>query len=129
MREELQIKAINNEQILQGLSGGNQQKVLMGRWLLTEPEIFIMDEPTRGIDVGAKALIHKTISQMAKAGAAILMVSSEMPEIIGMSDRIMVVAQGRVAGFLTRKEVTQEKILQYATGEVKKEVEKQEDKI
>ena len=85
---------------VQHLSGGNQQKVLVGRWLLTAPRILILDEPTRGIDVGAKAEIHRLISTLAAAGAAVIMISSEMPEILGMSDRVMVMRQGRVAGIL-----------------------------
>ena len=117
MSEELQVKATSIEQIILFLSGGNQQKVLVGRWLLTNPKILIMDEPTRGIDVGAKELIHKIICEMARKGTAVLMVSSEIPEILGMSDRIMVISEGRVSGFLTREEATQEKILLYAAGE------------
>ena len=77
------------------LSGGNQQKVLVGRWLLTSPRILILDEPTRGIDVGAKAEIHRLISNLAAGGAAVVMISSEMPEILGMSDRVMVMREGR----------------------------------
>ena len=89
---------------VQNLSGGNQQKVLVGRWLLTSPRILILDEPTRGIDVGAKAEIHRLISGLAAAGAAVVMISSEMPEILGMSDRVMVMREGRVAGILDRRD-------------------------
>ncbi len=78
------------------LSGGNQQKVLISRWLLTNPEIIILDEPTRGIDVGSKSEIHKMISQLARQGVAVVMISSELPEILGMSDRIMVMYEGRI---------------------------------
>ncbi|MGO7209122.1 ATP-binding cassette domain-containing protein, partial [Rhizobium ruizarguesonis] len=96
------------------LSGGNQQKVLIGRWLLTEPRILILDEPTRGIDVGAKAEIHRLVTEMARDGVAVVMISSEMPEVLGMSDRIMVMHEGRVTGFLNRDEATQIKVMELA---------------
>jgi inositol transport system ATP-binding protein len=99
---------------VQHLSGGNQQKVLVGRWLLTAPRILILDEPTRGVDVGAKAEIHRLISTLAAEGAAVIMISSEMPEILGMSDRVMVMRQGRVAGILTRSEATQVDLMRLA---------------
>ena len=91
--------------------------MLIGRWLLTEPEVLILDEPTRGIDVGAKSEIHKLMTKLAQAGKAIIMVSSEMPEVLGMSDRIIVMHEGEKAGELTREEATQEKVLQLASGE------------
>jgi ABC-type sugar transport system ATPase subunit len=97
------------------LSGGNQQKVLIGRWLLTKPRILILDEPTRGIDVGAKAEIHRLITQLAGQGVAVMMISSEMPEVLGMSDRVMVMHEGRVTGFLDRREATQVKIMDLAS--------------
>src|SRR5262249_1029568 len=96
------------------LSGGNQQKVLIGRWLLTRPRILILDEPTRGIDVGAKAEIHQLIAQLAAQGAAILMISSEMPEILGMSHRGMVMHEGGVTGILERGRAGQETIMALA---------------
>ena len=99
---------------VQHLSGGNQQKVLVGRWLLTSPRILILDEPTRGIDVGAKAEIHRLISTLAGQGAAVIMISSEMPEILGMSDRIMVMRQGRVAGFVSRADANQVDLMRLA---------------
>jgi inositol transport system ATP-binding protein len=92
---------------VQMLSGGNQQKVLVGRWLLTSPRVLILDEPTRGIDVGAKAEIHRLISNLAAGGAAVVMISSEMPEILGMSDRVMVMRDGRVAGFVDGRDANQ----------------------
>jgi len=98
------------------LSGGNQQKVLVGRWLLTAPRILILDEPTRGIDVGAKAEIHRLISTLAAVGAAVVMISSEMPEILGMSDRVMVMRQGRVAGILDRSQANQVDLMRLAAG-------------
>ena len=98
------------------LSGGNQQKVLVGRWLMTNPEILFLDEPTRGIDVGTKAEIHKLISELAGQGKSIVMVSSELPEILGMSDRVIVLCQGKLTGILENNdELTQEKVMKYAT--------------
>ncbi len=89
--------------------------MLVSRWLLTLPDVLMIDEPTRGIDVGAKAEIHRLMSGLAKEGKAILMVSSEMPEILGMSDRVLVMAGGRITGEFSREEVTQEKVLEAAT--------------
>lgn len=116
-RVALDVKTPSLDQIVINLSGGNQQKVLIARWLLTEPDILILDEPTRGIDVGAKSEIHKLMTKLAQAGKAIIMVSSEMPEILGMSDRIVVMHEGEKAGELTREDATQEKVLQLASGE------------
>jgi rhamnose transport system ATP-binding protein len=92
------------------LSGGNQQKVLIARWLLTKPKILILDEPTRGIDVGAKAEIHRLMSELARQGIAILMISSELTEIMGMSDRILVMREGRIVAEFARAAATQEAI-------------------
>jgi inositol transport system ATP-binding protein len=114
MATSLRVKTPNFDVAVQTLSGGNQQKVLIGRWLMTKPRILLLDEPTRGIDVGAKAEIHRLMSQLAEQGMAIIMISSEMPEIIGMSDRIMVMHEGHVSGFLDRTDATQEKILELA---------------
>ena len=88
--------------------------MLIGRWLLTHPKILILDEPTRGIDVGAKAEIHRLVTEMARNGVAIIMISSEMPEVLGMRDRIMVMHEGRVTGFLNRDEATQIKVMELA---------------
>ncbi|TMJ06911.1 MAG: sugar ABC transporter ATP-binding protein [Bacillati bacterium ANGP1] len=98
------------------LSGGNQQKVVVGKWLAAQPRVLIMDEPTRGVDVGAKAEIHRLMSELAGRGLAILLISSELPELLGMSDRIMVMHRGRIAGELSRDQATQEKIMAMATG-------------
>jgi inositol transport system ATP-binding protein len=114
MAASLRVKARNLFEPVQTLSGGNQQKVLVGRWLLTTPRILILDEPTRGIDVGAKAEIHRLISNLAAGGAAIIMISSEMPEILGMSDRVMVMREGRVAGFLERPDANQVDLMRLA---------------
>lgn len=114
---EIQIKTPSLSQKIQNLSGGNQQKVLMARWLMTEPDILFLDEPTRGIDVGAKAEIYKLITMLAAEGKCIVMVSSELPEILGMSDRIMVMHEGRVTAILDNgPDITQEVIMRYATG-------------
>ena len=116
-RRALDVRTPSLAQKVINLSGGNQQKVLIARWMLTEPEILFLDEPTRGIDVGAKSEIHKLMGKLAQNGKAIVMVSSEMPEILGMSDRIIVMSEGRKAGELSRKQATQERILQLASGE------------
>ena len=100
---------------IKNLSGGNQQKVLVGRWLLTDPDILIVDEPTRGIDVGAKSEIHTLISELAAQGKAIIVVSSELPEVMGVADRIVVMHEGVVSGVLDRSEFSQELIMKYAT--------------
>jgi methyl-galactoside transport system ATP-binding protein/inositol transport system ATP-binding protein len=112
----IQIKTPSQEQVVMNLSGGNQQKVLVGRWLMTNPEILFLDEPTRGIDVGTKAEIHRLITELAGTGKSIVMVSSELPEILGMSDRVVVLNEGRLTGILeNNSELTQEKVMKYAT--------------
>ena len=111
----LRVKTPDMHEPVLNLSGGNQQKVLIGRWLLTKPRILILDEPTRGIDVGAKSEIHRLISRLAGEGVAVIMISSEMPEILGMSDRIMVIHEGRATGFLDRDEANQIKIMELAS--------------
>ncbi|MDO9414942.1 sugar ABC transporter ATP-binding protein [Pararhizobium sp.] len=114
MSKKLRVKTPNLHERIENLSGGNQQKVLIGRWLLTQPRILILDEPTRGIDVGAKAEIHRFVTELARDGVAVIMISSEMPEVLGMSDRIMVMHEGRVTGFLDRAEATQVKVMELA---------------
>ena len=108
------VKTPNDRTAISNLSGGNQQKVIIGRWLLNEPEILMMDEPTRGIDVGAKYEIYKLMNELASKGKSILFVSSEMPELIGVADRILVMSNGRVAGILNRDEFDQEEIMRFA---------------
>ncbi|MCG8569193.1 MAG: sugar ABC transporter ATP-binding protein [Spirochaetes bacterium] len=115
-RIKLNVKTPNMNQLVGNLSGGNQQKVLISRWMLTKPDILILDEPTRGIDVGAKSEIHKLMSKLAQSGKAVIMISSEMPEVLGMSDRIMVMHEGKKTGELLRDEASQEKIMELATG-------------
>ncbi|MDF0480064.1 sugar ABC transporter ATP-binding protein [Vagococcus sp. PNs007] len=112
----LNVKTPTAETAIENLSGGNQQKVLIAKWLLTRPEILILDEPTRGIDVGAKAEIHRNISTMAATGKGIIMVSSELPEILGMSDRVIVMHEGKITGNLINKNLTQEDVIAYASG-------------
>ena len=114
MSRLLGVKTPDLHERIENLSGGNQQKVLLGRWLLTRPKILILDEPTRGVDVGAKAEIHQLIARLVADGAAVLMISSEMPEILGMSHRIMVMHEGRVTGILEREQADQVKIMDLA---------------
>jgi rhamnose transport system ATP-binding protein len=113
---QLQVKAPSVNVETGTLSGGNQQKVAVARWLATNPKILILDEPTQGVDVGAKSQIHAIMMDLAAAGMAIVMISSELPEVIGMSDRIIVMRGGEIAGELNRSEATQEKILSMALG-------------
>ena len=114
--QALNVKTPSLEQLIMNLSGGNQQKVLVGRWLLTDPDILIMDEPTRGIDVGAKSEIHALITKLAGEGKAIIMISSELPEVLGMSDRVVVMHEGELTGIIDRKDATSDLIMKYATG-------------
>jgi len=117
--DKIQIKTPDLEQRIENLSGGNQQKVLVARWLLTGPDILFLDEPTRGIDVGSKSEIHKLVTKLAGEGKSIVMVSSELPEVMGMSDRIMVMHEGTVTGILENsKDLTQERLMAYATGNI-----------
>jgi rhamnose transport system ATP-binding protein len=115
---QMEVRANNIWQLARELSGGNQQKVVLAKWLSTNPRILILDEPTRGIDVGTKAAVHGLMSKLASEGMAILMISSELPEILGMSDRVIVMREGRVTGHFTRAEATQEKIISAATQNV-----------
>ena len=116
---KIQVKTPSLDQSVENLSGGNQQKVLVARWLMTKPDILFLDEPTRGIDVGTKSEIHRLISTLAGEGKSIVMVSSELPEIMGMSDRIMVMHQGKVTGIVENsKNLTQEELMAYATNTV-----------
>ena len=109
--EQLGVRTPTIEQTVENLSGGNQQKVVIAKWLATTPRILILDEPTRGIDVGAKAEVHALMSGLVREGVSILMISSELPEILGMSDRILVMRQGRISGEFSREDATQEAIL------------------
>ncbi|MFA9397042.1 MAG: xylose ABC transporter ATP-binding protein [Clostridiaceae bacterium] len=115
-RKEMNIKTPSIEQKVGNLSGGNQQKVAVAKWLMTKPKVLILDEPTRGIDVGAKCEIYNIMNDLVDQGVAIIMISSELPEIMGMSDRIIVMNQGKFTGELEYKDATQEKVMFYATG-------------
>ena len=115
--EELKIKTPDKNQLVKNLSGGNQQKVVLAKMLATNCDILIFDEPTRGIDVGAKQEIYTLMVKLAEQGKAIIMISSEMPELIGMSDRILVMSHGEISGELNREEYSQERILEFASSE------------
>jgi len=112
---DIQIRPANPELTAETLSGGNQQKIVVGKWLHITPKLVIFDEPTRGIDVGAKAEIHTIITKLACEGKSIIMVSSEMPEILGMSDRVLVMSRGQITAILDRKDADQETIMRYAS--------------
>ncbi|TCU13684.1 monosaccharide ABC transporter ATP-binding protein (CUT2 family) [Rhizobium sullae] len=116
MIKMLQIKTPDTAMIVENLSGGNQQKIVLAKWLLGDLKLLILDEPTRGIDVGSKSEIHRLMTEFAREGLAIIMISSELPEILGMSDRVVVMAEGKIAGELTRSEANQESIMRLATG-------------
>jgi len=113
---ELHIKTPSIEQHAENLSGGNQQKVVLAKWLMTRPKVLILDEPTRGIDVGAKVEIYEIINELVKKGVGVIVISSELNEIMGICTRIMVMHEGRFTGELKAEEATQEKIMHYATG-------------
>jgi len=115
-KEKLNILTPSTNNLISSLSGGNQQKVVIARWLFRQSQIFICDEPTRGIDVGAKIEVYKLLTELARQGAGILFISSELPEILGLSDRIIILYKGRIRRELSRKEATQENIMKYALG-------------
>ena len=114
--EQLKIRCSDAAQRVGSLSGGNQQKVVIAKWLGTNPDILILDEPTRGVDIGAKKEIYSIVNKLAESGVAILMISSELPEVIGMADRVMVMHEGKQTAILEKNELTQETIMHYATG-------------
>jgi inositol transport system ATP-binding protein len=116
MCKKLRVKTPSLEQCIDTLSGGNQQKALLARWLMTNPRLLILDEPTRGIDVGAKVEIYRLIAYLASEGMAVIMISSELPEVLGMSDRVMVMHEGEMMGMLDRSEATQERVMHLASG-------------
>jgi rhamnose transport system ATP-binding protein len=116
--ETLEIKARSINQPVSGLSGGNQQKVLFAKWLARHPKVLIADEPTRGVDVGAKAEIHALLRKLADDGAAVVMISSELPEVLGMSDRVAVMREGRLVAVLDRRQATEELVASYALGTI-----------
>jgi rhamnose transport system ATP-binding protein len=114
--QRLQVKAGNLGHDVSTLSGGNQQKVVLAKWLATEPTVLIVDEPTRGIDVGTKAEVHRLLSEQAARGVAVLMVSSELPEVLGMADRVLVMHEGRLVGDIPRDRADEESVMFAATG-------------
>jgi len=116
MCKRLRVKTPSLDQCIDSLSGGNQQKALLARWLMTNPRVLILDEPTRGVDVGAKAEIYRLIAQLADEGLAVIMISSELPEVLGMSDRVLVMHEGHMTGILDRADATQERIMHLASG-------------
>ncbi len=114
--ESLHVKATGLDAVVGRLSGGNQQKVVLGKALMTGPKVVLLDEPTRGIDVGAKIEIYELINQLTAEGKAVILVSSELPELIGMSDRILMLHEGRIGGEFSRSEATQERLMEAAMG-------------
>ena len=117
--EQLAVRMAGLDQQVRTLSGGNQQKVVIGKWLLADSKVLILDEPTRGIDVGAKVEIYQLVNELTASGHAVLMISSDLPEVLGMSDRVLVMAQGRIAGELTAREATQDAVMALAVKDVK----------
>jgi ABC-type sugar transport system ATPase subunit len=113
--EKLKIKTPSSEQIAGNLSGGNQQKIVIAKWLLNDPDIIILDEPTRGIDVGAKRDIYLLLGNLVQQGKAVIMISSEIPELMGICDRIMVMCEGNYSGEVERSEFSQERIMELAS--------------
>ena len=118
--KSLNVKAQDREMISKNLSGGNQQKVVLGKWLVRNPKVILFDEPTRGIDIGAKVEIYQIMNELKKKGVGVLFISSEMEEVLGMSDRILIFCDGRITGELSREEANQENILKFATKYVEK---------
>jgi ABC-type sugar transport system ATPase subunit len=116
--KSLAIRARSADQPVRDLSGGNQQKVVLARWLATEPKVLILDEPTHGIDIGAKSEIYSLIRRLAKSGVSIILISSELPEVIAMADRAVVMHEGRVAVVLERADIDEHTIMSYATGNI-----------
>ena len=106
----------SGEQLVGNLSGGNQQKVVLGKWLANKPKVIILDEPTRGIDVGSKSEIYRIVNQLAGEGVSVILVSSELPEVINMCDRVYIMSEGHIRGEISRSEFSQEKIMDYAAG-------------
>jgi ribose transport system ATP-binding protein len=116
MRTLLGIRTTDVEKAAGLLSGGNQQKIVLAKWLALGPKVFVLDEPTRGVDVGAKAEIYRVIEDLAAQGAAVLMISSDLEEVLRLSDRVLVMHEGRLAGELARADLSEEAVMQLATG-------------
>jgi rhamnose transport system ATP-binding protein len=113
---EFQVRMTGVEQLVGALSGGNQQKVVLAKWLASKPRVLILDEPTRGIDIGAKVEVHRIISELAASGLGIILISSDLPEVLAMSDRILVMHEGRIAAEIPRDRATEERVMYAATG-------------
>jgi rhamnose transport system ATP-binding protein len=114
--ERFDLRMTGVDQLVGALSGGNQQKVMLAKWLDTKPAVLILDEPTRGIDVGAKADVHELIGELARSGVAIILISSDLPEVLAMSDRVLVMREGRQMGLFTGRDLEQERIMMAAVG-------------
>jgi len=114
--EKLDIRLASIDDPVSSLSGGNQQKTVLGRWLATDPKLLILDEPTHGVDIGAKSEIYELMRQLAEEGMAIILISSELPEVLALANRIVVMHEGRVTGIIDRSDATEEYIMSYATG-------------
>jgi rhamnose transport system ATP-binding protein len=115
---QLHVRSSGIDQLVKALSGGNQQKVVLAKWLITHPKVLILDEPTRGIDVGSKAEVHRIISELASQGLAIILISSDLPEVLAMADRVLVMHEGHIAAEFSHADVDQEKVMFAATGQV-----------
>jgi rhamnose transport system ATP-binding protein len=114
---QFRVRMTDIEQLVSALSGGNQQKVVIAKWLATQPRVLILDEPTRGIDIGAKVEVHRIIAELAASGLAIILISSDLPEVLAMSDRVLVMHEGRLTAELSRAEATEERVMFAATGQ------------
>jgi len=116
--KQLQVRSSGIDQLVRALSGGNQQKVVLAKWLITKPAVLILDEPTRGIDVGSKAEVHRIVSELAGKGLAIILISSDLPEVLAMADRVLVIHEGHISTEFTHADADQEKVMFAATGQV-----------
>ncbi|MEJ2037290.1 MAG: ATP-binding cassette domain-containing protein, partial [Maritimibacter sp.] len=114
--ERLDLRAASLDTPVESLSGGNQQKVVIAKWLATQPKVIILDEPTKGIDIGSKAAVHEFMAELAAQGLAVIMISSEIPEVLGMSDRVIVMREGRIVAELAGDEMTPETLVRHAAG-------------
>jgi ABC-type sugar transport system ATPase subunit len=119
--ERLRIRSTGVNELIEALSGGNQQKVVIAKWLATNPRVLILDEPTRGVDIGAKVEVHRIISELAASGLGIVLISSELPEVLAMSDRIIVLHEGRMSAEIPRAEASEERVMFAATGQMAEE--------
>jgi ABC-type sugar transport system ATPase subunit len=122
--ERLRIRSTGVDELVEALSGGNQQKVVIAKWLATKPRVLILDEPTRGVDIGAKVEVHRIISDLAASGLGIILISSELPEVLAMSDRIVVLHEGRMSAEIPRSEATEERVMYAATGQTAEETQR-----